>query len=222
MRVPATLVRAARQVSGLAEQVTGDPLAIPVAVAAESVAQLRDAVAGLDAATACARDAEQRLAALREAIEAAAAAVAAAAAEQTRARSRVLPGPAAVPADDLGAELDAVRSDADRARAAASGDWAATDRRLAALETRARALQRTAEAAAETERGLVDERDALRGRLTAFQAKAVAVGLAEDPDLETAHRRALDELYSAPCDLARAADLVEDYRRGLSRPRSTA
>ncbi len=60
-------------------------------------------------------------------------------------------------------------------------------------------------------------RDELRGLLTALKAKAAASGLAEDSKAQALHDLANDELWVAPCDLARAEAAVDAYRRYLAR-----
>ena len=55
------------------------------------------------------------------------------------------------------------------------------------------------------------ERDELRGLVQAFHDKAGEAGLDEHVDLDPAYRAAADELWSAPCDLPRARDLVQRY-----------
>ena len=61
----------------------------------------------------------------------------------------------------------------------------------------------------------VADRDELRGRLVALRAKAQAMGRGEDPELDRIHDEARDVLYSAPCDLQRAQDLVTSFQRML-------
>lgn len=58
-------------------------------------------------------------------------------------------------------------------------------------------------------------RDELRGVLTAYEAKAQALGLAEDVELDELYAAAREELYSAPCDLAVAEQLVLAYQRAI-------
>jgi hypothetical protein len=56
------------------------------------------------------------------------------------------------------------------------------------------------------------ERNELRGVLSAYRAKADALGLAEDLEADRVYRQALETLYSAPCDLRVAAQQVEAFR----------
>ena len=78
-----------------------------------------------------------------------------------------------------------------------------------------RALDRARELAA-TATDLLVRRDELRGRLSAFQAKAVAQGLAEDPGLTALYGTAHDLLFTAPCDLRAATRAVFAYSQGLA------
>jgi len=56
------------------------------------------------------------------------------------------------------------------------------------------------------------ERDEWRGVLSAYRAKANALGLAEDLEADRLYRQALETLYTAPCDLQVAARQVEAFR----------
>ncbi len=57
----------------------------------------------------------------------------------------------------------------------------------------------------------LDDRDDLRGLLQSFRDKASAHGLGEDAELEPLYRRAESLLWAAPCDLAAARPLVDQY-----------
>lgn len=61
----------------------------------------------------------------------------------------------------------------------------------------------------------LEVRDQLRGRLDAYHAKAARLCLVEVREVTAAYRPARDALYTAPTDLARAADLVRDYQDAL-------
>jgi hypothetical protein len=79
------------------------------------------------------------------------------------------------------------------------------------LETVAAAL-RMAEAAYAAP---LNERDELRGRLQAFAAKAAATGRADDSVVAAAYDRAYSVLWSAPCPIPQARELVLAYQRLL-------
>ncbi|SEF73911.1 hypothetical protein SAMN05444920_101515 [Nonomuraea solani] len=117
---------------------------------------------------------------------------------QAQPRSRV---------EALVAEMDALDASADT--------WVQRARRLSALEGEARKAADQSLATARALYGLVGRRDELRGRLGACQAMAVRKGLAEDPAAGHLYERARAILWSAPCDLTKAATAVENYQRAI-------
>ncbi|MEU6715625.1 hypothetical protein ABZ897_29530 [Nonomuraea sp. NPDC046802] len=110
-------------------------------------------------------------------------------------------------ADALAGELDALDASADT--------WVLRAKRLTALENDARQAAEQAQAMAKALYGLVGRRDELRGRLGACQVMAVRKGMAEDPVAGELYERARVLLWTAPCDLTRAATAVEDYQRAI-------
>ncbi|MGW0196695.1 hypothetical protein [Nonomuraea sp. NPDC003201] len=110
-------------------------------------------------------------------------------------------------AESLAAELDALDASADT--------WVLRAKRLAALEEEARKAAEQSQTTAKALYGLVSRRDELRGRLGACQVMAVRKGLAEDPAASELFERARVLLWSAPCDLTRAAAAVETYQRAI-------
>lgn len=69
--------------------------------------------------------------------------------------------------------------------------------------------------------GLLERREELRGRLTAYRVRAARSGAAEDPGLEQLFVRAQELLWSKPCDLAASTRALTAYQKavlGLSRP----
>lgn len=64
--------------------------------------------------------------------------------------------------------------------------------------------------------GVLARRDELRGLLHAYRDKAAAVGLGEDAALEPLLRTAEGELWSAPCDVERAEELVRRYTEAVN------
>ncbi|WP_336204572.1 hypothetical protein [Nonomuraea sp. LPB2021202275-12-8] len=117
---------------------------------------------------------------------------------QAQPRSRV---------SELAGELDALDASAD--------PWLTRSRRLAALEQQAEEAARQARATAKALFGLVGRRDELRGLLVASQAKAVRKGMAEDPEAVRLYTQARALLWSAPCDLTKAATAVDLYKRAI-------
>jgi hypothetical protein len=63
--------------------------------------------------------------------------------------------------------------------------------------------------------GLLDRRTELKGRLTAYQAKAARLELGEDRDLLASSRIASGLLHRKPCDLRAVTRAVADYRQLL-------
>lgn len=131
---------------------------------------------------------------------------------QAHAKIRGWPAPdPAVPAPDpAGPRLAAARELHTR------GHW----RRLA---TELPALERDAEAALERAGAALTEaaqplraRAELRGRLGAYRAKAAGQGRIEELELVQRYQRARDLLWSAPCDLAAAAEAVADYQSAVN------
>jgi hypothetical protein len=114
------------------------------------------------------------------------------------------------------ADLETLRADVDRTAAEAGTDWAATDRRLRRLEARASGLAARAGRSRDALAQELETRDALRGRLAAYRAKAFARGLAEDIELSDQHEATLHYLHSAPCDLVHAASLLDSYAAAIA------
>ena len=97
----------------------------------------------------------------------------------------------------------------------AAGRWT----RLAAeLDEIERELTTAAGSFHDTERTVVaamSRRDELRGLLGAYQAKAARLGADEDPGLTERFNHARGLLWTAPCDLAAAADAVTGYQQAV-------
>jgi hypothetical protein len=120
----------------------------------------------------------------------------------------------ALPAQPPGlADLTARLADLDSLLAA--GRWT----RLAAeLDEIERDLATATANFRNAEREVVDvmsKREELRGLLGAYQAKAARLGAAEDPGLTERYDRAHGLLWTAPCDLAAAADAVTGYQQAV-------
>jgi hypothetical protein len=67
----------------------------------------------------------------------------------------------------------------------------------------------------ELSQGLLDRRTELKGRLTAYQAKAARLDLGEDRDLLACSRIASGLLHRRPCDLRAVTRAVADYQQLL-------
>jgi len=87
-------------------------------------------------------------------------------------------------------------------------------------QEQADALRARAQAVAAASRAPLERRNDLRGLLDAFQAKAAALGLAEDSGLTERYRSAREALYAYRCDVRRAEALVREYGRAIDQPPS--
>jgi len=97
----------------------------------------------------------------------------------------------------------------------AAGRWIRLSSELDLLE---RELAAAATKFIDTERAVValmNRRDELRGLLDAYKAKAARLGAVEDLGLAERYDRARDLLWTAPCDLAAAADAVTGYQQAV-------
>ena len=97
----------------------------------------------------------------------------------------------------------------------AQGDWRGLGARLGRLQ---RSVHEAGDDAREREHdlaGLLRRRAELRGRLDAFRARTVRLGLAEHERLVETHGRAHWELWNAPCDLRAATVALAAYQRTL-------
>ncbi|MFC9995199.1 hypothetical protein [Nocardia sp. NPDC127526] len=116
----------------------------------------------------------------------------------------VLAGPLPRHADDsalFGAELTALQANPPAPAA------------LLDLRRRVEAALATAQRNAELAQGLLDRRMELRGRLSAYRAKAARLGVGEDRDVRATYRIAAGLLTRKPCDLAAVTRAVTDYRQ---------
>jgi len=86
---------------------------------------------------------------------------------------------------------------------------------LRSLRHRIEAALRAAREEGELAQGLLDRRSELKGRLTAYQAKAARLGLGEDRDLLACNRIASGLLSREPCDLRAVTRAISDYQQML-------
>ncbi len=96
-------------------------------------------------------------------------------------------------------------------------EWRGSGARLGELQ---RSVHEAGDDAREREReltGLLRRRAELRGRLDAFRARAVRLGVAEHEGLVEAYGRAHWELWNAPCDLEAATVALSAYEGTLRR-----
>jgi hypothetical protein len=174
--------------------------------------QVAAAVTRVDELVRLREEARQRIAEVTTAAATARAAYEDAAAAWQRAAVEI--AVEALPAQPPGlADLTVRLADLDTLLAA--GRWT----RLAAeLDEIERELAAAAGSFHDTERTVVaamSRRDELRGLLGAYQAKAARLGAEEDPGLTERFNHARGLLWTAPCDLAAAADAVAGYQQAV-------
>jgi chromosome segregation ATPase len=214
------LLTARRDLARLTDAVAKDPLvASPETIArldaavaavradAERLRDFRaDADARIDDARALLAEARRAQADAREAHDAALAKIAAA----------EVPRVAALPsglADDLDRAIELARA----------GSWREADAALERLRRGAAEARDAALRVAAANRAPLAQRDELRRRLGAYQAKAQRLRMLEDPMVDALHARAHRVLHTAPTDLAEAAELVRRYQERVSKgPESEA
>lgn len=107
-------------------------------------------------------------------------------------------------------------------RLAAAARWGQVRARLSAVDTAVAAATATAEEIRETAAALIERRAELRGRLTAYQAKAGRVGAAERSDVTATYETARALLWTAPCDLRAATRAVREFQKALLSSEETA
>jgi hypothetical protein len=89
--------------------------------------------------------------------------------------------------------------------------WTAARAVMAPVVTKVEKLEAALAEARRRFQQPIDDRDDLRGLLQSFRGKAASRHLGEDPDLEPIYRQAESLLWAAPCDVAAARPLVEQY-----------
>lgn len=113
-----------------------------------------------------------------------------------------------------------VRDDAETALRAALAALTAPDpAALRALRHRIDDALQAARGDHDLAQGLLDRRAELKGRLSAYQAKAARLGLGEDRDLLACGRAASDLLSRRPCDLRAVTRAVADFQQMLTEKR---
>ena len=118
--------------------------------------------------------------------------------------------PRLAPRTTLGDELSQIAGLAER------GAWREARQALEDWTTRAHGLLEGARRTLDTNRAPIEQRNQFRALLEAYQVKAKRMGRLEDADMEAIFSRAHNALYTAPTDLALAAQLVRRYQQALS------
>jgi hypothetical protein len=195
--------------------VTADPLSASAAEIDRFSTSLRQIVSELERALELKRGFERRLLEAREqltSLETALGECASAREELTRKISNVTAASDPRPHGQLGPELDAIGASAGR------GEWREAARALDAWTAQVNALAAAATRAREANRAPIDARNQFRALLDAYRVKAARVGRVEDPQVAAIFGRAREVLYTAPTDLAQAAQLLRDYQQALGAP----
>jgi hypothetical protein len=112
--------------------------------------------------------------------------------------------------DDLEGELTQV------ADLAQTGSWEDARRALDDWTGRAEALLAEARKTVAASRAPIETRNQFRALLEAYRVKAKRLGRVEDPELAEIFASAREVLYTAPTDLAAAAQLVRRYQQALT------
>lgn len=86
---------------------------------------------------------------------------------------------------------------------------------LLALQRRIDAARRLVREIEQLAQGLLDRRNELKGRLTAYQAKAARLGLGEDPELLSSGQIAAGLLSRRPCDLRAVTKAITDFQQTI-------
>jgi hypothetical protein len=96
------------------------------------------------------------------------------------------------------------------------GSWSGLAAAAAELQSAATAALAQAQSALAEVSAPLMERNELRGRLKAYQAKAAGTGHGEDLDLAASYRQAQDLLWTAPCELEQARAAVLAYQAAVA------
>ncbi len=210
------LDRAAGRLDALTAQLSTDPLAIAPAEAERVIDSLQAVERDLQATAALRRELDARLSDARARLARLRAAVDAGRSAHDELRVKI-----SVPSARAGLELPGdVGHDLDQVAASArSGAWREARRRLDGWNDRAATLLDQADRVLQANRAPLEARNQLRALLEAYQVKAGRLGRIEDPQLERIFVQAHQTLYTAPTDLALAAQLVRRYQELLNAPR---
>ena len=216
VRAPNDLAVARRLLAQARTRCAGDPLSIdpgtdPTVAIAAGLERARAAVQ--EAIASRQHLAEETTATIAE-IDQAISALSRARAQEHASAEKISGSTALAEIEPAAAELGRLRDELMAVRSETHVDVAV--RAVAALRGRsAVALDRARRLAAAGGASLA-QRNELRGRLDAYRAKALAIGRAEDAELDVLYRQARDALFTAPCDLRLSESLVLAYQRALS------
>jgi hypothetical protein len=207
---------AAQRALAIGERLSTDPVSVSAGEVDRLIESLQAIQRDLDATAALRRDLDFRLADARTRLTRLGAVL-----EECRVAHQELlvkiaaPSAPAPPADDkdLAGELEQIAS------LAGAGAWREAGRRLDAVTERLTTDLDACESALRANRAPLEARNQLRALLEAYQVKAGRLGAIEDPAVEPIFAQAHDALYTAPTDLAAAAQLVRRYQERLNTAR---
>jgi hypothetical protein len=210
------LEEAERRITALTTRLGTDPLSVPPNEPGHLVDSLQAIQRDLEATAALRRDLEARLTDARTRLGRLDALVQEAGAAHEELLVKIslpsAPSPRELP-DGLNEELELIAADA------RAGAWREVRGRLDAWTERIHGLLGEAEAALKANRAPLEARNQLRALLEAYQVKAERLGAVEDPELERIFAQAHEALYTAPTDLALAAQLVRRYQETVNTAR---
>jgi hypothetical protein len=220
IKAPTEIAQARSLITSLRTQVHADPLAADLTGVDAVARQVESAREVLRAAVAARGELAGQLTAAAQALAAIGMLIDQARAAEAEASQKIL-GVAngTADADALAARLTFLRTNLQSITSVGAGNWQDARRLLGQLDQQTAALRDEATKALGAVKDPLDARNELRGRLDAYHAKALAVGLAEDERLTRVYERAKELLFTAPCDIAGAEAAVREYQHGLSRPR---
>jgi hypothetical protein len=221
IKPPAEIAQARSRIALLRTQVHADPLAADLSGVDAVARQVETATEVLRGAVAARGELAGQLTAAAQALGAIGTLIDQARAARAEASQKILGiTNGTVDADALAARLTFLRTNLRSITSVGQGDWQEARRLLGQLDQQTAALRDEVTLALGAVKGPLDTRNELRGRLDAYHAKALAIGLAEDEGLTQVYERARALLFSAPCDVAGAEAAVREYQQGLSRPRA--
>lgn len=216
VRAPNDLAVARRLLAEARTRCAGDPLSIDprtdptVAIAAgleRARAAVQDAIASRqdlsETTTATIAEIDEAISALSRARE-----------KEQESAEKISGATALAEIEPTAAELGRLRDELLAVRSETNVDVAV--RAVASLRGRSAAALDRARSLAAAGGASLAQRDELRGRLDAYRAKALAIGRAEDAELDSLYRQAMDALFTAPCDLRHSASLVLAYQSALN------
>ncbi len=220
IKPPAEIAQARSRIALLRTQVHADPLAADLSGVDAVARQVETATEVLRAAAVARAELAGQLTAAGQALATIGTLIDQARAARAEASQKILGATfGTVDADALAARLRLLRTNLESITSVGQGDWQEARRLLGQLDQQTAALRDGVTLALGAVKGPLDTRNELRGRLDAYHAKALAIGLAEDEGLTQVYERARALLFTAPCDVAGAEAAVREYQQGLSRPR---